>query len=58
MYKINNMNANYQNYKFIVARFVDDEFWFYGCFNDENKADEVAAMVHGICVCSERVIPA
>jgi hypothetical protein len=48
--KINNMPEYAKDYKFIVAHFCDGAYWFFGAFNDENKADEVANMIHGYII--------
>ena len=37
-YKINNLPEYAQNYNYVVVRFVDDEFWFYGAYNDPIEA--------------------
>ncbi len=44
---INNL-PNYANdYRYIVARRVDGELWFYGAWNDADKANEVALEIGG-----------
>jgi hypothetical protein len=40
--KINNVPDYAYDYKYIVARWVEEEWWFYEAYNDEEKADEVA----------------
>ena len=42
-YNINNKPASADNYEFIVARRVDNEFWFYGAYSDGFKAGNVAS---------------
>ena len=42
-YNINNKPASGDNYEFIVARKVDNEFWFYGAYSDGFKAGNVAS---------------
>ena len=37
-------------YKYIVCRCYEDLFFYYGAYNDEQKAQEVAAMVDGYAV--------
>lgn len=44
---INNVPAYAEKYLFIVAREVEGEFWFWGAWNDEAKADEVAEEIGG-----------
>lgn len=39
--KINNVNEIYARY--VVARLVNGEFWFYGAWDDGRKAEEVAS---------------
>lgn len=39
---INNVPDYANDYRFIVARYVDGEYWFWGAWNDRNKANEVA----------------
>ena len=46
--KINNVPQYASNYRYIIARRVDTELWFYGAYNDRNKANEVASEVGGI----------
>ena len=46
--KINNMPATADNYKYIIVREVDGEFWYYGADNDRDRANEVALAVGGI----------
>lgn len=40
--KINNLPDNYKNYAYVVARKVDGDLWFWGCYNDRNRANETA----------------
>ena len=49
-YKINNLPAYANEYAYSVARFVDDELWFYGAYENENRADEVANEINGIVI--------
>lgn len=42
--------AHALNYKYIVCRNYSDLFFYYGAFNDEAKAREVAAEVDGYAV--------
>lgn len=46
-YKINNLPIYAKGYKYIVARWCDDELWFYGAWDDENKAEKAAKEVSG-----------
>lgn len=39
---INNCPDYAKHYKYIVARDVDGEIWFYGAWNDEKEANRVA----------------
>ena len=39
---------NYANeYKYIVARRINGELWFWGAWNNRNKANEVAIEIGG-----------
>ena len=38
MTKINNLPTYAKNYKYIVARLIDGDWWFYGAYNDGFKA--------------------
>lgn len=50
MMKINNL-PNYANeYHLIVCNVVDNELWFYGAWNDREKAYSVAKEIDGIVV--------
>ena len=44
---IKNMPTYAANYKYIVYRTIDNENWFYGAYNDYNKAIEVAIAIDG-----------
>ena len=46
MTDIHNIPDNIKDY--IVFRKQDNGYWFYGTYNDKDKAAEVAAMVGGI----------
>ena len=50
---INNLPAYANEYKYIVARRVDGELWFWGAQNDRNKANEVAIEIDGEVVTNE-----
>lgn len=39
--QIKNLPDYARNYRYIVVRLVDDDFWFYGAYNAEFKAIEV-----------------
>lgn len=40
--KINNLKDYALNHKYIVARIVGDELWFWGAWDDMPKAEKVA----------------
>lgn len=42
--KVNNV-PNYAKGKFIVAREVDGELWFYGAWSDEKEARSVSRVI-------------
>lgn len=54
---INNVHDNeaerFKNGEIIVAREVDDEWWFYGCYKNPNFALDVAQEVNGRCFAYE-----
>lgn len=47
---INNLPANYTNYRFLIIRMVEGEFWYYGADNDFERATRVADEVRGMVV--------
>ena len=46
---INNKPAYADDYEFIVARKVDDEFWFWGAYENGFIADRIASEI-GDCI--------
>lgn len=43
-----------KDYKYIVARNIDGELWFWGAWNDRNKANEVAIELgNGVVIVNE-----
>lgn len=48
--KINNIASYAESKKFIVAREVDGDLWFYGAWDDRDQANEAALEVGGIMV--------
>ena len=50
---INNLPTYANEYKYIVARRVDEELWFWGAWNDRNKANEVALEIGGEVVTNQ-----
>ena len=42
MNEINHLPIYAKGYNYIVARDVDGELWFWGAWDDRNKANEVA----------------
>ena len=50
---INNLPTYANEYKYIVVRRVDGELWFWGAWNDRNKANEVALEIFGEVVTNE-----
>ena len=36
------------NYDYVVARAVDGEMWYYGCYCDAERAAEVAKEIDGV----------
>lgn len=50
MENIKNVPAYAYNHAWWVARSVDGELWFYGAYDTEERAREVAYMINGIIV--------
>jgi hypothetical protein len=48
--KIEFTPAHAMNYKYIVCRKYEELFFYYGAFNDEIKARNVATEINGYCV--------
>ena len=44
MTKINNLPTYATEYRYIVARAIDGAFWFYGAYNDGEKAERAERM--------------
>jgi hypothetical protein len=42
---INNLPVHAANKPYIVARQVNNEWWYWGCFSDAGKAFEIAEML-------------
>ncbi len=55
--KINGLNKNSlsENAHWVVARYIDDELWFWGTYRTEERAQEVADEVGGIAVSAEKL---
>lgn len=47
MMMIKNLPADYKDYKFIIARMFDGQYWYYTATNDETEANEIAKEVGG-----------
>ena len=50
---INNLPAYAKEYKYIVVRKIDKELWFWGAWNDMDKANEAAVEINGMVVTNE-----
>lgn len=50
MMNVNNLPAYAFAHHWIVARDIDGALWFYGAYDDREKADKVAETVSGIVV--------
>ena len=44
---IYNVPTYAQDRAYIVARYVDDEYWFWGAYSDQAEADQVAQDIGG-----------
>lgn len=52
--KINNLKDYALDHKYIVARIVDDELWFWGAWDDDQRAEEVARQLgNGLVITNE-----
>lgn len=47
---INNVSAYVTDEKFIVARLVNGELWFWGAWDDKKSADKVAQTMQDMIV--------
>ena len=54
--KVNNVIKNARNYPWMVVRFVDGEWWYYGSWTDVEKAVRMAADIGGAVVPSDVVV--
>ena len=50
---VNNIPTYAKNYKYIVARAVSGELWFYGAYSTSTKAYDVAEQIDGIVIIHE-----
>lgn len=55
--KINGLNKNSlnENSGWVVARYIDDELWFWGAYRTEERAQEVADEIGGITVSAKQL---
>lgn len=52
---VNNMSESARKYRYIVFRMVDGEAWYYGAWNDHERALEQALEIDGQFVPVEEV---
>jgi len=45
--KVYNVAEGAEEYKYIVVNVVDGDFWYWGAFNNLNRASEVARELKG-----------
>ncbi len=45
--KIHNQPQYAKDYEFMVLRKVDNEYWFYGAYEDGFKAEQIALSLEG-----------
>lgn len=50
---VKNLPEYAEKYKYIVARTVGGEAWFFGAYDDEEWANSVAAKVEGFVLINE-----
>ena len=48
---VNNLPNSYE--KYVVARVVDNELWFWGSWEDESEATHVAREIGGVVIVAE-----
>ncbi|MBR3646214.1 MAG: hypothetical protein IKN54_07320 [Lachnospiraceae bacterium] len=46
--EVNNVPDDYTDYKYMVARLCEGELWYYGVFNDLDKAIRARDEIDGI----------
>lgn len=46
--KVNNLHKSPKEY--IVVRYVENDFWYWGSWDDKNKANEVAKEISGMVI--------
>lgn len=47
---INNLPDYATNYNYIVASVLDGDLWFYGAWDNEDKAYDVARVINGAVI--------
>lgn len=52
---INNKPKYADDYEFIVARKVDDKYWFYGAYSNGFQADQIASAINGVIFHNVRI---
>ena len=52
---IHNLPEYANHYEFIVARKVDNEFWFYGAYKNGFKAEDIALEIGGVIFHNVRI---
>ena len=53
--KINTEPKYANDYEFIVARKVDDEYWFWGAYEDGFRAEQAALEINGVIFHNVRI---
>ncbi len=51
--KVNNLPEYASDYKYIACKVIDNKLWFYGAFNEYEKALKAAREVFGVVVENE-----
>lgn len=47
---INNLPDYATNYNYIVASVLDGDLWFYGAWDNEDKAYDMARIINGVVI--------
>ena len=48
--KVNNVSENAEKFEYMVIRYVDGEAWYYGSWNDFEKAAACACEIGGAAI--------
>lgn len=46
--EIQNVPEYAKDYRYVVVRLLDNEYWFYGAYNDIEQAQRIAQEINGL----------